>query len=189
MLFARRPLSVVELKDATDGDDDPDATSDLFSFEKNFILQTCGLLAIDAVSGTVHLVHKTARETLNQMAAASTLFSSAHNEMAETFLTLLSAHEVVDDCYAKQDYVSRSSAGVLLDYAAMYWGYHAREAAADEQTIQVLTTAFLNKLSWRRPNKFETISDDFQIPPEVGLGLYPWYWTTLHNLAYFGILG
>ncbi|KAL1989132.1 hypothetical protein VTN96DRAFT_3679 [Rasamsonia emersonii] len=188
-VYAYRPLTVAELKAATNEDAEPSkANGDIVSFEKKILTETCGLLTIDGVTGTVLLVHKTANEFFTRTAAASAYLSSAQKEIAETCLTLISADEVVDDCYSNRSDTPRSSTGSLLNYAATYWGYHAREAAEDEQTIQVLITTFLNKLSWRRPSRNESSMNSCEIPQELGLGKYPDGWTQLHSLAYFGIV-
>jgi ankyrin repeat protein len=185
-LNAYRPLTVAELKSATN--ESSELSDDISSFEKKILTETCGLLTIDGVTGTVQLVHKTAKEFFTRVAAASDYFSNAQKEIAETCLTLLSADEVVDDCYSKCVDTPRSSSGSLLNYAATYWGYHAREAAEDEQTIQVLIMTFLNKLSWRRPLGKKTSMDGCDVPHELGLGKYPDGWTPLHNLAYFNVV-
>ncbi|KAH8700290.1 ankyrin repeat-containing domain protein [Talaromyces proteolyticus] len=175
-LFSRKPLTVAELKYATMDDKSSEAAhSDLQSFENKLLDESCGILAIEAATGTVNLVHRTAKDALERMASASTIFSAANKEIAETCLTLISSDEVVDDCYMKKEDTSRSCCDTLLDYAASNWGYHACDAAEEEQTIQVLVTTFLNKVS---PYKF---------PEQLGIGRYPYDWTPLHYLAYFDI--
>lgn len=186
-LFSRKPLTVAELKYATMDDKDSEAIKDdLHSFETKLLEESCGLLVIDAATGTVSLVHKTANDALERMASASTIFSAAHKEIAEKCLTLISSDEVVDDCYLKKEDTSRSCCATLLDYAASNWGYHACDAAEEAQTVQVLVTTFLNKISWRKPT-----SDDpalcYEFPEELGIGRYPYDWSPLHYLAYYDI--
>jgi ankyrin repeat domain-containing protein 50 len=194
-LFCRKPLTVAELKYATmeekasDESDSDQGTSDLNSFETKLLSETCGLLTIDAVTGTVGLVHKTAKDALERMAAASIVFATAHKEIAERCLTLISNDDIVDDCYVKKEDSSRSCRDtLLLDYAASNWGYHACDAAEEEQTIQVLITTFLNKITWRRPSNNDGSISDYAFPEEVGIGQYPTDWTPLHYLAYFDIV-
>ncbi|KAF5015458.1 hypothetical protein F66182_13209, partial [Fusarium sp. NRRL 66182] len=138
VLFCRKSLTVAELKYATIEEKQGEENSgDLSSFETQLLDETCGLLTIDAVTGTVNLVHKTAKDALERMSVASTVFATAHKEIAERCLTLISADEIVDDCYKKQEENSRRWCDtLLLDYAASNWGYHARYAAEEEQTIQ-----------------------------------------------------
>lgn len=185
-LYALRPLSVAELKCATqnallEGDTDSQ------TFEQSLQSQTAGLLTVDAVTGTVRFVHKTAKEYLRG-AAARVFFPTAQKEIAETCLTAITPDEVVDDCYYNGAVAARSTSSGFLNYAAMYWGYHAREVSDEEQTIQVLIKTFLNKLLWRRPPTND-MPDDKRIPSELGLGKYPQDWSALHILAFFGIVG
>lgn len=194
-LFCRKPLTVAELKYATMEDKTSDesgnnqGTSDLTSFETRLLSETCGLLTIDAVTGTVGLVHKTAKDALERMAAASVVFATAHKQIAERCLTLISNDDIVDDCYVKKEDSPRSCRDtLLLDYAASNWGYHACDAAEEEQTIQVLITTFLNKITWRRPSNIDGPISNYAIPEEVGIGQYPTDWTPLHYLAYFDIV-
>jgi ankyrin repeat protein len=187
ILSSRKPLTVAELKYAIIDDKDSEAVdSDLHSFETKLLDESCGLLVIDAATGTVNLVHKTAKDALERMASASTIFSAAHKEIAEKCLTLISSDEVVDDCYMKKEDASRSCCATLLDYAASNWGYHACDAAEEEQTVQVLVTTFLNKVSWRKPNSDGPVCH-YEFPEELGIGRYPYDWTPLHYLAYFDI--
>lgn len=194
-LFCRKPLTVAELRYATmedntlEANDADEASADLNSFETRLLNESCGLLTIDAVTGTVVLVHKTAKDALERMAAASIVFATAHKEIAERCLTLISSDEIVDDCYMKNEDTSRSCRDtLLLDYATSNWGYHACDAAEEEQTIQVLITTFLNKISWRRPSETEGPMTSYKFPEEVGIGHYPTDWTPLHYLAYFDIV-
>jgi ankyrin repeat protein len=189
-LFCRKPLTVAELKYATmEEKQEEESDIDLGSFENQLLNETCGLLTIDAVTGTVDLVHKTAKDALERMSAASTVFATAHKEIAERCLTLISADEVVDDCYKKREETSRRwSDTLLLDYAASNWGYHARYATEEEQTIQVLITTFLNKISWRRPSVNVGTVAPYTFPEDLKIGQYPTDWTPLHYLAYFDII-
>lgn len=182
-VFACRPLSVKELKCATKAEENPH----LLNFERSIQLQSAGLLAVDAVTGTVRFIHKTAKEYLNG-AAARVFFPNAQKEIADVCLTVITPDEVIDSCYANGGSASRSASGGLLSYAAKYWGYHAREVADDEQAIQVLIKTFLNKLLWRRPSSRDSTRET-GIPTELGLGKYPDDWGALNILSYFGILG
>ncbi|KAL2215462.1 NACHT and ankyrin domain protein [Thermoascus aurantiacus ATCC 26904] len=175
VLYACRPLTVAELKSATRTEPQKGkVSSDLISFEHTLLADSAGLLTIDAVTGTVHLVHKTAREYLTRI-AARVFFPSAQKEIAETCLVAISSDEVVDNCYLNRESAPRNSSSGILNYAATYWGYHA-----------LLTKTFLNKLSWRRPPPKGDSPMECNIPRELGVGRYPEDWTPLHVLAYFG---
>ncbi|KAH3450524.1 hypothetical protein KXX05_000381, partial [Aspergillus fumigatus] len=150
------------------------------SFENILLVETAGLLEVDPMTGTVHLIHQTAREYLTG-AVARVFFPTARKHLAETCLTVIMPDEVVDDCYMNQGTTSRNSKGSLHSYAATYWGYHAQEASEEEQTTQVLIGAFINKLCWRRPPVLQDyISETMGIPQQLGLGKYFADWTALH---------
>ena len=95
-LYALRPLSVAELKCATKTIESEERQEHL-SFEQSLHVQTGGLLTVDAVTGTVRFIHKTAKEYLKG-AAARVFFPDAQKNIAETCLTAITPDEVVDDC-------------------------------------------------------------------------------------------
>lgn len=184
-LYAFRPLSVEELKCATmnpktEGQNEP------LTFGHSLQIQSAGLLTIDAVTGTVRFIHNTAKEYLTG-AAARVFFPNAQRDIAEVCLTVITPDEVVDDCYINDGRTPRNTCGSFLDYAATYWGHHARAVDEDELTIPVLIKTFLNKLLWRRPPK--SFANAKAMPSELGLGKYPSDWDALHILAFFGIMG
>lgn len=185
-LYALRPLSVAELKCATKTVESEEKQEHL-SFEQSLHVQTGGLLTIDAVTGTVRFIHKTAKEYLKG-AAARVFFPDAQKDIAETCLTAITPDEVVDGCYISNRVTARNNtSGGFISYAAMYWGYHAREVPDDEQAVQVLIKTFLNKLLWRRPPVDDCVQTK-EMPAELGLGRYPEDWSALHILAFFGIV-
>ncbi|KAE8385233.1 ankyrin repeat-containing domain protein [Aspergillus alliaceus] len=188
-LYAHRPLTVTELKSAVFFEPQNGAAQkEPSSFEHILHVETSGLLTVDPITATVHLVHRTAKEYLTG-AAARVFFPTARKHIAETCLTVITSDEVVDDCYINYGTTPRNLSGSLVSYAAANWGHHAREAE-EEQTTQVLTGAFLNKLCWRRPPVTGNHAlEEMKIPQQLGLGAYFPDWTALHVLAYFGIVG
>ncbi|KAF7625823.1 NACHT and ankyrin domain protein [Aspergillus flavus] len=188
-LYAHRPLTVTELKSAVFFEPQNGAAQkEPSSFEHILHVETSGLLTVDPMTATVHLVHRTAKEYLTG-AAARVFFPTARKHIAETCLTVITSDEVVDDCYINYGSTPRNSSGSLVSYAAANWGHHAREAE-EEQTTQVLIGAFLNKLCWRRPPVTDNHAlEEMRIPAQLGLGGYFPDWTALHVLAFFGIVG
>lgn len=190
-LYACRPLTVSELNFAANFEplktplDTPKETP---SSEQTIIHEAAGMLSIDHMTGTVHLVHRTAKEYLSGP-AARVFFPTARRTIADTCLQIISTDEMIDECYVNQGTTPRKSRGGLLDYAATYWGHHAREVGEDEQTTQILIRAFLNKLCWRRPPIEIITNAPSDIPDQLGFGRYFTDWTALHVLAYFGITG
>ncbi|CAG8243209.1 unnamed protein product [Penicillium salamii] len=188
-LYAQRHLTVSELCYAASFELQGKTVADSSSSPVDSMLyETAGLLAIDAMNGTVHLVHKTAKEYLSGP-AARVFFPTAKVNIADVCLTVITPDEVIDDCYVSQGSPPRKPRGKLLDYATAYWGHHAREVGEDEHATQVLIRAFLNKLSWRRPPGLKTSALMLEIPKQLGLGQYFSDWSSLHFLAYFGIAG
>jgi ankyrin repeat protein len=188
-LYAQRPLTVGELKFAASFELQGKAnTKESPSSAQTMLHEAAGLLTIDAMNGTVHLVHKTAKEYLSGP-AARVFFPTAKVNIADVCLTVITPDEVIDGCYVNQGATPRKPRGELLDYATAYWGYHAREIGDDEQATQVLIRAFLNKLCWRRPPGIDSCAPGIEIPKQLGFGKYFSDWTSLHVLAYFGIIG
>ncbi|KAJ5734537.1 hypothetical protein N7533_012940 [Penicillium manginii] len=188
-LYACRPLTVSELNFAANFEPlSGTTTKDQSSTEQALLKETAGLLAIDPMTGLVHLVHKTAKEYLGGP-AARVFFPTAKKNIADTCLTIITSDEVVDDCYATSTSNVRQPRANLLDYATTFWGHHAREVSEDEQTTQVLIRAFLNKLCWRRPPGEVPLVPGTEIPKQLGFGRYFADWSALHVLAYFGIMG
>ncbi|GES61464.1 NACHT and Ankyrin domain protein [Aspergillus terreus] len=185
-----RPLTVSELKSAIFFEPQNGvAQKEPSSFEQILHTDTAGILTVDPITSTVHLVHKTAKEYLTG-AAARVFFPTARKHIAETCLTVITSDEVVDDCYINHGTTPRNpERSSLVNYAATYWGHHAREAPEEEQTTQVLIGAFLKKLCWRRPPaNTEYLPEEASIPAQLGLGKYFPDWSALHVLAYFGII-
>lgn len=186
-LYAFRPLTVSELRSAVD-EGNPPETPETVPFEQSLHVQSGGLLFVDAVTGSVRFVHRTAKEYLDG-SAARVFFPGAQKEISEACLAAISPDEVVDECYRNGASLSRVSKKGFLDYAATYWGLHAREVDEEEQTVQVLIKTFLNKLLWRRPPLDYPGGKADGMPSGLGIGKYINDWSGLHLLAYFGITG
>lgn len=187
-LYACRPLTVAELQCAAIFEPQNGAAQkELSSIESIILNDAAGLLTVNPMTGTVHLVHNTAKEYLSG-AVARVFFPTAQKHIAETCMTVITSDDVVDDCYINRGPTQSNSDGNLVNYAVAYWGYHARQVPEDEQTTQVLIRAFLNKLCWRRPPTQESPNEAKVIPKGLGLGKYFADWSALHVLAYFGVL-
>ncbi|KAJ5163243.1 uncharacterized protein N7500_005073 [Penicillium coprophilum] len=187
-LYAQRPLTVSELEFAAGFElQGNSASKEPSSSEHTMLDETAGLLTIDAMSGTVHLVHRTAKEYLSGP-AARVFFPTAKVNIADVCLSIITPDEVIDDCYVNQGGTPHSPRGGLLNYATTYWGHHASEVGEDEQATQVLIRAFINKLCWRRPPFTKSWAVGSRVPKQLGFGKYFPDWTSLHVLAYFGII-
>ncbi|KAJ5550420.1 hypothetical protein N7461_005118 [Penicillium sp. DV-2018c] len=187
VLYAARPLTVTELRSAV-GESETFEISRPMSFEHYLLVKTAGLLEVDAVSGTVRFVHRTAKEYLGG-SAARVFFPTAQRDIAEACLMAISCDEVIDDCYRVESGLSRPLKEGFLDYAATYWGDHFRQVDEEEMTVLVLIKTFLNKLIWRRPPLSYAAEKANCAPTELGIGKYPIDWSGLHVLSFFGIPG
>lgn len=187
VLYAVRPLTVAELRSAV-GESEAVESSRPMSFEHALLVKSAGLLAVEAISGTVRFVHRTAKEYLDG-SAARVFFPTAQKNIAEVCLTAISHDDIIDECYRNNSGLSRPPKKGFLDYAATYWGHHSRQVDDEEMTIQVLIKTFLNKLLWRRPPLNYSAEKAKGIPSEMGIGKYPTDWSGLHLLAFFGIPG
>ncbi|KAI2688995.1 hypothetical protein CBS147325_1993 [Penicillium roqueforti] len=187
-LYAQRPLTVSELEFAAGFElQGHSALKETSSAEHAILYQAAGLLTIDAMSGTVQLVHKTAKEYLSGP-AARVFFPTAKVNIADVCLAIITPDEVIDDCYVNEGGSPRNHRGGLLNYATTYWGHHASEVGEDEHATQILIRAFLNKLCWRRPPVTKSCAPGLEIPKQLGFGKYFPDWSSLHVLAYFGII-
>lgn len=186
-LYAFRSLSVNELRSAV-GEEPLADKAERMSFEQTLLVQSGGLLYVDAVTCSVRFVHRTAKEYLGG-SAARVFFPGAQKEITGACLAAISSDDVVDECYKTDASFSRLSKKGFFDYAATYWGLHAREVEEDEQTVQVLIKTFLNKLLWRRPPLDYPRGMANGIPCQLGLESYPNDWSGLHLLAFFGVIG
>ncbi|KAI1331250.1 ankyrin repeat-containing domain protein [Xylariaceae sp. FL0255] len=128
---AKRPLTTVELQHALavevgTHDIDPDN----FPRIEDMISVCAGLVIVDEESGIIQLVHHTTQEYFEQ--TRSQWFPNADAYIATICMTYLS----FSIFYAKigqNDLESRESLSFhkLYDYAAHYWGCHAREAQTE----------------------------------------------------------
>lgn len=188
-LYACRPLTVAELNFAANFEPlGSTVAKDTSPTKHSMLHEGAGLLSIDPMTGTVHLVHRTANEYLGGP-AARVFFPTAKKHIADTCLTIITSDEIVDECYLTHGSAPRKPRGGLLDYATTYWGHHARDVGEDEQTTQVLIRAFLNKLCWRRPPVEVNHFNGSEIPKKLGFGGYFSDWSALHVLAFYGIIG
>jgi len=94
------------------------------------LLSSClGLLAVEASSSTVRLVHFTLQKHLLN---DPTLFHSSHSTIAEVCLTYLNFRSVRD---LSPTLNSAPSTMPLLEYASFYWGVHAKRGITEEVKI------------------------------------------------------
>jgi hypothetical protein len=144
------------------------------------IVSVCaGLVVIDQESALIRLVHYTTQDFFERTGNAWVPDSQLH--ITRTCLTYLCFDAFQSGrCTANKEYEKRLQEHQFLDYAAKYWGEHAR-AVEDDVAGQVCT--FLNSTS---------LSCALQVRGVPGYryggysNAYPMT-TPLHELAHFGL--
>lgn len=136
---AKRPLTAIELEYAFAVEE-----NDTFLDKRNFmaisdLVTLCaGLVIVEQASGIVCLVHYTAQEYFER--TWQQWFPDASRDITQTCLTYLSMQEFADGvCDTDEAFEERLNRNKLYDYAANYWGGHAR---ADKSTNEA-SIAFL----------------------------------------------
>lgn len=101
-----------------------------------------GLVTTDKESNIIRLVHHTAQEYFEKTQAK--WFPHADTEVATICLTYL-RFDVFDTgfCSTDEEFEQRLNLNPLYDYAARYWGHHARVATG---SVEELTLSFLGSM-------------------------------------------
>jgi ankyrin repeat protein len=140
--FAKRPLSVNELRDALSVRDNQSCRCPKYQPPRDALLESClGLILVDDESGAVRFAHQTVQEHLQEN--ASKLFcwtQSPDTEIAKTCLRYLTFDNFKTGPQpTKRDVLQRTMEYPFLEYAATFWGAHARiwdEALDFRQLVQ-----------------------------------------------------
>lgn len=137
---AMRPLTGIELQhalaiEAGDSELDEDNLQDL----DEIVSRCAGLVTIDEESDIIRLVHYTTQEYFEQM--QTFLFPDAHKDIAVTCITYLSFDTFeAGFCVKDDEYEALLHLYPLYEYAAKYWGFHARVVSP---IVEQLTLNFL----------------------------------------------
>jgi ankyrin repeat protein len=144
------------------------------------IVSVCaGLVVIDQESALIRLVHYTTHDFFER--TGNTWVPDSQLHIARTCLTYLCFDAFQSgSCTADKEYEKRLQEHQFLDYAAKYWGEHAREVE-DDVADQVCT--FLNSTS------LSCAVQVLRVPIYKYRGYSKLYPTTtpLHELAHFGL--
>jgi len=180
VVYSERPLRAGELCHALgveigSVDLDPENVPAL----QTLVASCLGLVAVEATSSIVRLVHFTLQERLLR---DPTLFPSPHSVIAEVCLTYLNFKFVRD---LSPTLYSAPSAP-LLEYAAVNWGKHARRGMVEN--VKILALRLLGGFD-------EHISAQLLLRNGRDLFSDPWFnweegpkgFTGLHGVAFFGI--
>jgi len=186
IVCARRPLTVSELQhtlliEHDNGRLDMGNVADI----DDMVSSCYGLVTIEDESGIVRLVHSTAQDYLEQLLASSRLEKESH--ITKICVTYLS-HNVFGSgrCLTDGEYEKRVAEHKFFQYAARYWGHHARGLKVPQLKTVV---EFLG----RQP-QVEAASQALLLCNERYSARYPRYSQKVpsnlsgrHLLAYFGL--
>ena len=126
VLYSQRPLRTEELRHALGVEiGSADLDSDNVAALRRVLASCLGLVTHEESSSTVRLVHFTLREHLS---SDPMLFHSPHSTIAEVCLTYLNFRQVQN---LSPNLHSAPSTMPLLEYAACYWGEHARRGMTE----------------------------------------------------------
>jgi len=94
---------------------------------EDLLVEYClGLVQIDPDSSIIRLVHFTLQEYFERH--SQSLFPNGHSDIAQACLTYLCLDAFSSGpCLSDEEYEHRTETWPFLQYAAQYWGDHARE--------------------------------------------------------------
>jgi ankyrin repeat protein len=109
---------------------DEDNLSDM-----QYMISVCaGLVAVDEESCIIRLVHYTTQEFFER--TWRTWFPEAHRNIAMISITYLSFEQFTNGpCANWEEYRDRLQGNPVYEYAARYWGYHAKEAYSEMKDL------------------------------------------------------
>ncbi|KAH6844808.1 hypothetical protein B0I37DRAFT_312184, partial [Chaetomium sp. MPI-CAGE-AT-0009] len=135
MVCAKRQLTLSELRHALALEvGDPQLDLDNLPLPQDIVSVCAGLVTVDQGSGIISLVHYTTQEYFER--TRNQWFPTADDDMAKACTTYLS-FDVFQrgPCLTDTDFEERLQTYPLYDYAAHFWGHHAREAASEDPLI------------------------------------------------------
>ncbi|KAK2792389.1 hypothetical protein FQN52_003324 [Onygenales sp. PD_12] len=127
IVCARRPITTLELQEALAVEID-DLTLDDDNFEDiDEVISTCaGLVAVEKGTNVIRYAHYTIEQYFKR--TQQRWFPNAHAEIAATCITYLSFDQFSTGyCRDDEQFEARLNSNALYDYAARFWGHHARE--------------------------------------------------------------
>ena len=136
VVHAHRPLSLVELRDALAVDLNKAGFRKAARPDKGTILEvTAGMIVVDNDEKSVRLNNHTAQEYFDE--TRDRWFATASADMARIALHYMSLGDLAkpaEGIYEDKDFDARKRSYPFLEYAYVYWGDHAYEAATDSET-------------------------------------------------------
>ncbi|EUC34783.1 hypothetical protein COCCADRAFT_35604 [Bipolaris zeicola 26-R-13] len=180
---AKRPLTTIELQHALaveDGQEefDEDNKSDI----EDIVSVCAGLVTVDEESGIIRLVHYTTQEYFER--TQKDWFPTAEFDITMICVTYLSfAVFGSGSCHTDSSFEERLQLNPLYDYAAHYWGYHARQArSAHPKVIEF----FHHETNMEAASQAMQVRKKFSWDDRYSQS-FTRRMTGLHICAYFGI--
>ncbi|KAJ5469027.1 hypothetical protein N7475_006779 [Penicillium sp. IBT 31633x] len=155
------------------------------------MLSVCaGLVTVDEASGIIRLVHYTTQEYFER--TQNVWFSNAESNPIRICVTYLSFH-VFDSgfCRTNKEFEERQESNPLYNYAAHYWGHHARSALSPypEDMEIVGEKAQINELVLDILRREALVSSCSQAMMASQGERGPSQMEGIHLAAYFGLAG
>ena len=136
VVFAHRPLSLAELRDALAVDLNKVGFRKAARPDKATILEvTAGMIIIDIDEANVRLNHRTAQEYFDK--TRDRWFANASANLAQISIHYMSLEELAKPCqglYEDKEFDARKKAYPLIEYVCVFWGDHAHEAESHAET-------------------------------------------------------
>src|SRR5215469_5157351 len=179
IVHAKRPLSTLELRHALAVRPHMMKLDEDYLPSVKVLRSVCaGLVTVDEESSTIRLVHYTTQEYFER--AQKHWFPEAEQNIATTCVTYLSFSTFENGlCVTGQKFDERLHQNPLYDYAARYWGRHARKALTlSQRTIDFLESETNVEASTQAMMAIKGYSTPIQIPRRM---------TGVHLAAYFGL--
>ncbi|QYS95878.1 ANK_REP_REGION domain-containing protein [Trichoderma simmonsii] len=169
LIYARRVLSVAELRHAVAVEPKTQQLSEEFIPDKEILSSVCaGLVTFDAESDAVRLAHYTIQEYFER--EGKHWFQDAEADIATACITYIS-FDVFEDC--KADFQQRKQTFALYQYAVAFFGKHARAAPETTQLRQLILDFLSNQ------NKMDSANEMIECDVEDA--------TAINFAAFFGL--
>ncbi|EUC46574.1 hypothetical protein COCMIDRAFT_65909, partial [Bipolaris oryzae ATCC 44560] len=181
---AKRPLTTIELQHALaikDGqvEFDEDNKSDI----EDIVSVCAGLVTVDEESGIIRLVHYTTQEYFEW--TQKDWFPTAELDIMAICITYLSFTVFGrGPCSTDYGFEERLQLNPLYDYAAHYWGHHARQVRSSHSKI---IEFFHREMNVEAASQAMHARKRFSWQDRYS-HLFPRRMTGLHLCAYFGII-
>lgn len=130
---AMRPLTTAELQHALAVEPDTmELDEENLPDIRDMVTVCAGLVTVDRESDVIRLVHYTTQQYFERTKAL--LSPNSEADITKTCITYLSYDEFDDGpCKTHDEFRLRLSTNKFYDYAANFWGYHAREVQKECQ--------------------------------------------------------